>query len=387
LAQAVYENQASQHELLVTSLIVGHFAEMPVMRSVQEQTIAASKSSAVLAPTPTAAEDSCRQNRDEVDETASTIVPDQLEAERNTDFEDSEDEQEPAVDAKLGQATKLRWADLTSDSEAEEPSSVEALAPAARPRWADLEDSDKETSPPQASSSSAVAVVSSSAAAPTSFAAAVSGRDSTGKEDSRESQGLSGKWARAQQGSKAATWRDLRSNNKQLRGYKGGDSRSYNKQWWGSQGGRGNWQQGWTSSQQSWNHSHAASSGVESRSAKPQCQFFIGIAEEPAFKVTSRVLGPHGQHMKAIAEATGAKMRLRGKGSGFLESEDRRESTDELMLCVSAQDWTSYQETVSLVTELLNGVYDQYKTFCRRSGAQTTSIEIRMHEGARPGSR
>jgi len=369
------------------------------MRIVQEQTVVASPSSAVLAPTRTAAEDSCRQNRDEVDETASTIVPDQLEAERSTDFEDSEDEQEPVAELSLGQVTKLRWAELTSNSEAEEPTSTKAVARQARLRWADLQDSDEETSAPQAPSSSssssspkeaAVAAPSSSSSSSDSAsaaprdeerpsavpAAAVPGRDSTGTQASRESQGRSGKWAnqwgtwqseqqpRAQQGSKAASWRN---------------SRSYNKQWWGSEGGAGNWQQAWTSPQQTWNDSHTA--------AKPQCQFFMGIAEEPTFKVTRKVLGPHGQHMKDIAEATGAKLRLRGKGSGFLEGEDRRESTDELMLCVSAQDWTSYQEAVRHVTELLNRVYDQYKTFCRRSGADTPSIEIRMNEGPRPGSR
>merc|ERR1712184_186584 len=36
-------------------------------------------------------------------------------------------------------------------------------------------------------------------------------------------------------------------------------------------------------------------------SAKLQCQFYIGIEEEPKFRVSRKVLGPVGKHMKSIA--------------------------------------------------------------------------------------
>eukprot|EP00932_Pfiesteria_piscicida_P023059 SRR837773.9796.p1 GENE.SRR837773.9796~~SRR837773.9796.p1 ORF type:complete len:257 (+),score=39.98 SRR837773.9796:32-772(+) len=120
---------------------------------------------------------------------------------------------------------------------------------------------------------------------------------------------------------------------------------------------------------------------------KPQCQFFIGIEEEPTFQVKSRVLGPHGQHMKTIAKATGAKLRLRGRGSGFLEGEEQAESTDELMLCVSTQDWASYQEAVRRVSKLLTDVYRQYDAFARKAGLVVRPLAVSMHEGPRPGSR
>jgi len=121
--------------------------------------------------------------------------------------------------------------------------------------------------------------------------------------------------------------------------------------------------------------------------AKSQGQFFIGIEEDSKFKVTRKVLGPHGQHMKTIAEASGAKLRLRGRGSGFLEGPERRESEDELMLCVSAADWEGYQEAVRLVRELLERVYGEYRAFCQKSGIDAPHLKVNLHDGPRPGSR
>merc|ERR1712045_921430 len=100
-----------------------------------------------------------------------------------------------------------------------------------------------------------------------------------------------------------------------------------------------------------------------------------------------KVLGPHGQHMKAIAEKSGAKLRLRGRGSGFLEGVEQQESTDELMLCVSAPDSAGYAGAVRLVSELLEGVYEDYRTFCARSGFAVPELQVRLHQGPRPGSR
>ena len=39
----------------------------------------------------------------------------------------------------------------------------------------------------------------------------------------------------------------------------------------------------------------------------------------------------------------GVKMRLRGKGSGFLEGYDKKESQDPLNLCISSKDKNKYK--------------------------------------------
>mmetsp|Transcript_58861 Transcript_58861/g.137043 ORF Transcript_58861/g.137043 Transcript_58861/m.137043 type:complete len:160 (+) Transcript_58861:220-699(+) len=129
-----------------------------------------------------------------------------------------------------------------------------------------------------------------------------------------------------------------------------------------------------------------ASKPSSARWAKPQCQFLVGIEEEPVFQVKRKLLGPHGQHMKAIAEKSGAKLRLRGRGSGFLEGPAQQESSDPLMLCVSAPDTWTYREATRMVKQLLGRVYGEFRHFCEGSGRQAPSLHIEMHEGPRPGS-
>lgn len=115
---------------------------------------------------------------------------------------------------------------------------------------------------------------------------------------------------------------------------------------------------------------------------KLQCQFHIQIEEEPEFRVCRRLLGPAGKHMKAIAEKTGSRLRLRGRGSRFREGPNWQESDDPLMLCVSAVGRSPYDQAVKLVRELLEGIYQDYAAF----NSSNPSLKIYLHEGAREGS-
>jgi len=119
---------------------------------------------------------------------------------------------------------------------------------------------------------------------------------------------------------------------------------------------------------------------------KPQCQFFVGIEEDSKFKVVRRVLGPHGQHVKHIAEQTGVKLRLRGRGSKFLEGPDQRESDEPLMLCLSAPDHATYAEAVRLTKLVLEDVYEDYRTYCKRAGRPVPDVGMHLHEGPREGA-
>merc|ERR1712232_789562 len=126
-----------------------------------------------------------------------------------------------------------------------------------------------------------------------------------------------------------------------------------------------------------------AASSPTTSTGKVQSQFIIGIEEEPRFRVCRKLLGTAGEHMKRIAGETGARLRLRGQGSKFLEGPEQRESTDPLMLCVSAPDQKSYDLARSLVEELLVDVYRQYSDFCKRMGLVDPQPEVRIHIGAR----
>jgi len=107
--------------------------------------------------------------------------------------------------------------------------------------------------------------------------------------------------------------------------------------------------------------------------------------QEPEFGIVRRVLGPHGQHVKRVAQATGARLRLRGRESQYLEGVEQVESTDPLMLCASAPSGT-YGEAVRQVRELLEQVYAQYRIFCAQKQWPASQVEVRMHEGAREGA-
>lgn len=174
-----------------------------------------------------------------------------------------------------------------------------------------------------------------------------------------------------------------------------------NKSWDASS----SWQKGgWASSQQtsvwptaSWQQNDWASAKTEvdgvnwgqqsdqwlPRPRKWQCQFTIGIEEEPTFRVVRRLLGPGGKNVKAIAEETGAKLRLRGVGSKFLEGPEKKEATDPLMLCVSASSDCGYNTAVHMLQEILMRIYAEYQEFQSNSGVCMSPLDIQMHVGAR----
>lgn len=59
----------------------------------------------------------------------------------------------------------------------------------------------------------------------------------------------------------------------------------------------------------------------------------------------------------------GVKLRLRGKGSGFLEGPEQMESHDPLNLCVSSKDKVKYLHACRLVEKLLERVYTEFRFF------------------------
>jgi len=120
---------------------------------------------------------------------------------------------------------------------------------------------------------------------------------------------------------------------------------------------------------------------------KFQCQYTIGIEEESRFRVISRIIGAKGANMKHINERTGMKLRLRGRGSKFAEPPLWKESTDDLMLCVSGQDANGFNDAKNLVSQLLLRIYKEYDQFCIGAGQSPPELSIQLHEGAREGSR
>lgn len=112
------------------------------------------------------------------------------------------------------------------------------------------------------------------------------------------------------------------------------------------------------------------------------CRFEIGIENDKDFQVARRIIGQKGINMKNIVARTDAKLRLRGKGSGYLEGIARQESQEPLHLCVSCTDKKGYAEAARMVGELLEHVYDDYRHYCTVSRIQlpvNLKVTIREH--------
>mmetsp|Transcript_5061 Transcript_5061/g.14015 ORF Transcript_5061/g.14015 Transcript_5061/m.14015 type:complete len:619 (-) Transcript_5061:147-2003(-) len=120
---------------------------------------------------------------------------------------------------------------------------------------------------------------------------------------------------------------------------------------------------------------------------KFQCQFLVAIEDEPKFRVIRRLLGSSGANMKAIAQQTGAKLRLRGRGSRFLEGPEQVESTDPLMLCVSCTNRAGYDAAMGMTWQLMKRLYGEYRRFCIKTGKAKLDLRVQWHEGSRAGAR
>lgn len=117
------------------------------------------------------------------------------------------------------------------------------------------------------------------------------------------------------------------------------------------------------------------------------CRVKIGIEEDPRFQVCRRIIGPGGENMKRIVESNGkdgsVKLRLRGKGSKYLEGPENKESSDPLMLCVSATTRKSFDRAAQAVESLLALVHEDYRSHCQAAGKSVPNLLPARREGQR----
>jgi len=110
----------------------------------------------------------------------------------------------------------------------------------------------------------------------------------------------------------------------------------------------------------------------EKNYGKYTCKYEILIPNDKDFQVARRLIGSKGCNMKRILNECkqnnnindNIKLRLRGRGSGFKEGPQNKESDEPLHLCISAKNQEEMKKACSLVDDLLNKIYDEYKKFC-----------------------
>jgi len=88
------------------------------------------------------------------------------------------------------------------------------------------------------------------------------------------------------------------------------------------------------------------------------------------FDLVPRMIGRKGCNLRKIADATGAKIRIRGRGSGHLEGDTRREAPVPLMIAVTAdqQDFGGFCTAVEMTLLELSNTAEKFQQFCAREG-------------------
>ena len=100
------------------------------------------------------------------------------------------------------------------------------------------------------------------------------------------------------------------------------------------------------------------------------CNYNIQIENDESFNVTKRIIGKNGYFLKKIIyegcikfNDYSTKIRLRGKGSGYKEGENKEESNIPLQLCISSQDIRAFHDCCLEIEKLLNKIYFEYYVY------------------------
>ena len=109
--------------------------------------------------------------------------------------------------------------------------------------------------------------------------------------------------------------------------------------------------------------------------ARRWCCFKIKMHQDRTFHPVRMMIGKGGDNTRRIALQTGAKVRIRGRGSGHIEPATGEEAPTPLMMVVSSDfdNTDGYFAALDMSLELLQEVESAYKDHCAAAGVRAIS--------------
>ena len=123
----------------------------------------------------------------------------------------------------------------------------------------------------------------------------------------------------------------------------------------------------------------------EKNYGKYTCKYEILIPNDKEFQIARRLIGSKGCNMKKIIDECKllephsndiVKLRLRGRGSGYKEGPQNKESDEPLHLCISAKNQEEMKKACAKVDDLLNKIYEEYKKYCFKNNITPVAPQL-----------
>jgi hypothetical protein len=102
--------------------------------------------------------------------------------------------------------------------------------------------------------------------------------------------------------------------------------------------------------------------GQPSKQRFHQAKVFIGI-DDRSFNAKNKLIGIQGANVKHIHRVTGARLQLRGKGSGFIEPTSGSEAFEPMFFQISSVTEEGLEKAKQLVDDLIKTVKAEYEKF------------------------
>ncbi|KAJ2820662.1 hypothetical protein IWW50_004969 [Coemansia erecta] len=99
-----------------------------------------------------------------------------------------------------------------------------------------------------------------------------------------------------------------------------------------------------------------------------QDKIFVEIESERGFNVRAKLIGTGGENMKYIQSATGARVQVRGRGSGFFEGHGGAEDQEPMHLLVMAGSDDVLNQARNYCRSLVDTMHAQYNEFKEHGG-------------------